>query len=70
MNLFTIALKSLRQRLLVSSLTALSVGLGVMLIVVVPKVLGATNSMNIARRFWPWSSFPITAPPRNCTKDE
>lgn len=43
MNLFTIALKSLRQRALASSLTALSVGLGVMLVVVVLVIAGIIN---------------------------
>ncbi|MDQ3333513.1 MAG: ABC transporter permease, partial [Planctomycetota bacterium] len=43
MNLFTIALKSLRQRALASSLTALSVALGVMLIVAVLLIAGVVN---------------------------
>lgn len=43
MNLFVIALKSLRQRALASSLTALSVGLGVMLIVVVLLIANVVN---------------------------
>jgi putative ABC transport system permease protein len=43
MSLFSIALKSLRQRALASSLTALSVGLGVMLIVAVLLIAGIIN---------------------------
>lgn len=43
MSLFHIALKSLRQRALASSLTALSVGLGVMLIVAVLLIAGIIN---------------------------
>lgn len=43
MSLFTIALKSLRQRGLASSLTALSVALGVMLIVAVLLISAAIN---------------------------
>jgi putative ABC transport system permease protein len=43
MSLLTIALKSLRQRALASALTALSVGLGVMLIVAVLLIAGIIN---------------------------
>lgn len=43
MNLISIALKSLRQRALASSLTALSVALGVMLIVAVLLIAGVVN---------------------------
>jgi putative ABC transport system permease protein len=43
MSLLTIALKSLRQRALASSLTALSVALGVMLIVAVLLIAGVVN---------------------------
>ncbi|MGV2341575.1 MAG UNVERIFIED_CONTAM: ABC transporter permease [Planctomycetaceae bacterium] len=44
MNLLTIAWKSLRQRRLASSLTALSIALGVMLMVLVLVIFGAVNS--------------------------
>lgn len=44
MSLLAIALKSLRQRALASSLTALSVGLGVMLIVAVLLIAGIINA--------------------------
>lgn len=43
MNLVTIALKSIRQRLLASSLTGLSVALGVMLMVVVLVMFGVLD---------------------------
>ena len=43
MKLWTIAIKSMRQRLLASSLTALSVALGVMLMVAVLVVSGIVN---------------------------
>ena len=43
MSLISIALKSLRQRALASSLTALSVALGVMLIVAVLLIAGVVN---------------------------
>ena len=45
MNLFTIAWKSIRQRGLASSLTALSVALGVMLMVVVLVISGALRAV-------------------------
>jgi putative ABC transport system permease protein len=44
MNLLTIAWKSIRQRTLASFLTALSIGLGVMLMVLVLVIFGAVNS--------------------------
>jgi putative ABC transport system permease protein len=44
MNLLTIAWKSIRQRRLASSLTALSIGLGVMLMVLVLVIFGAVDS--------------------------
>lgn len=44
MNLFQIAWKSVRQRKLASALTALSVSLGVMLMVIVLVISGAVNS--------------------------
>ncbi len=44
MNLLTIAWKSIRQRRLASFLTALSIGLGVMLMVLVLVIFGAVNS--------------------------
>ncbi|HRA89870.1 MAG TPA: ABC transporter permease [Planctomycetaceae bacterium] len=44
MNLFTIAWKSLKQRFLSSLLTALSIGLGVMLMVLVLVMFGAVDS--------------------------
>ncbi len=43
MNLFTIAWKSLKQRFLSSLLTALSIGLGVMLMVLVLVIFGAVD---------------------------
>jgi putative ABC transport system permease protein len=43
MNLFTIAWKSLRQRRLASSLTALNIALGVMLMVIVLVIFGAVE---------------------------
>ncbi|MCA9083043.1 MAG: ABC transporter permease [Planctomycetaceae bacterium] len=43
MNLLTIAWKSVRERSVASALTALSVGLGVMLMVVVIVIAGAVN---------------------------
>ena len=44
MNLLTIAWKSIRQRRLASVLTALSIGLGVMLMVLVLVIFGAVDS--------------------------
>ncbi len=44
MSLFAIAWKSIRQRGLASALTALSVGLGVMLMVVVLVISAAVGS--------------------------
>ena len=44
MNLLTIAWKSIRKRRLASCLTALSIGLGVMLMVLVLVIFGAVNS--------------------------
>lgn len=44
MNLLSIAWKSIRQRRLASFLTALSIGLGVMLMVLVLVIFGAVNS--------------------------
>lgn len=44
MNLLTIAWKSIRQRQLASCMTALSIGLGVMLMVVVLVMFGAVDS--------------------------
>ncbi len=43
MNLFTIAWKSVRQRRLASGLTALSIALGVMLMVLVLVISGAVE---------------------------
>ena len=45
MNLFSIAWKSVKQRRLASALTALSVALGVMLMVVVIVISGAVDGV-------------------------